>query len=85
MDRLESVLKEERVFYPSEEFRKQAHIKSEEEYQRLYEESVRDPEGFWGRVASELHWFEPWRKVLEWEKREALCCGIREPLETQGR
>ena len=65
MDRLESVLKEERVFYPSEEFRKQAHIKSEEEYQRLYEESVRDPEGFWGRVASELHWFEPWRKVLE--------------------
>ena len=28
MDRLESVLKEERVFYPSEEFRKQAHIKS---------------------------------------------------------
>ncbi len=65
MDRIEGVLKEERVFYPSEEFRKQAHIGSEEEYQRLYEESLKDPEGFWGRVASELHWFEPWQKVLE--------------------
>ncbi|GAA5337263.1 acetate--CoA ligase [Thermus antranikianii] len=65
MDRIEGVLKEERVFYPSEEFRSRAHIKSEEEYQRLYEESLKDPEGFWGRVASELHWFEPWQKVLE--------------------
>ncbi|MDM7324280.1 MAG: acetate--CoA ligase [Thermus sp.] len=65
MDRIEGVLKEERVFYPSEAFRQKAHIRSEEEYQRLYEESLRDPEGFWGRVASELHWFEPWQKVLE--------------------
>ncbi len=65
MDRIKGVLKEERVFYPSEAFRQQAHIKSEEEYQRLYEESLKDPEGFWGRVASELHWFEPWQKVLE--------------------
>ncbi|MFN4073317.1 MAG: acetate--CoA ligase [Thermus sp.] len=67
MERIEGVLKEERVFYPSEEFRSKAHIKSEEEYQRLYEESLKDPEGFWGRVASELHWFEPWQKVLEGE------------------
>ncbi len=65
MDRIEGVLKEERVFYPSEAFRQQAHIRSEEEYERLYEESLKDPEGFWGRVASELHWFEPWQKVLE--------------------
>ncbi len=65
MDRIEGVLKEERVFYPSEAFRKQAHIGSEEEYERLYRESLQDPEGFWGRVASELHWFEPWQKVLE--------------------
>ncbi|MFN4231651.1 acetate--CoA ligase [Thermus sp.] len=67
MERIEGVLKEERVFYPSEEFRSKAHIKSEEEYQRLYEESLKDPQGFWGRVASELHWFEPWQKVLEGE------------------
>ncbi|WP_243089689.1 acetate--CoA ligase [Thermus neutrinimicus] len=67
MDRIEGVLKEERVFYPSEAFRQRAHIGSEEEYQRLYEESLKDPEGFWGRVASELHWFEPWQKVLEGE------------------
>ncbi|MGC2544860.1 MAG: acetate--CoA ligase, partial [Silvibacterium sp.] len=25
-----------------------------------------DPEGFWADAASELHWFKPWEKVLEW-------------------
>ncbi len=30
-----------------------------EDYQRLYEESVRDPDGFWGRVAQRLEWFKP--------------------------
>jgi acetyl-CoA synthetase len=52
-------------FTPARPFRKQAHIGSEEEYERLYRESLEDPEGFWGRVASELHWFTPWQKVLE--------------------
>ena len=38
-----------------------------EGYRALYDRSVQDPEGFWGDVASsELHWFEKWTKVLEW-------------------
>lgn len=36
-----------------------------EEYRRLYQRSIEDPEGFWGDVAKELHWFKPWRKVLD--------------------
>ena len=65
MEKLESLLKEERIFYPSEEFRAKAHLNSLEEYERLYRESLEDPEGFWGRVAGELPWFEPPKKVLE--------------------
>ena len=63
---LETILREHRVFPPPEEFAKQAHIKSLAEYQRMYQRSVRDPEGFWAEAASELHWFAPWTKVLEW-------------------
>src|SRR6185436_16683296 len=38
-----------------------------EGYRALYDRSVQDPEGFWGDIASrELHWFEKWSKVLEW-------------------
>ncbi len=60
---IDTVLKEQRVFEPSEEFRSRAHIKSMAEYERLYEEAERDPEGFWAGIARELHWFEPWTRA----------------------
>jgi len=63
---IDSVLQENRVFPPSPEFSARAHIKSIAEYQRLYDEAATNPEAFWGKIASELHWFQPWTKVLEW-------------------
>src|SRR3984885_13699734 len=63
---IDSTLQEQRTFEPSEHFRQQAHIKSLEEYKRIYRESVDDPEKFWANVANELHWFKKWEKVLEW-------------------
>ena len=30
----------------------------------LYQEAADDLEGFWGRLAGELHWFKPFEKVL---------------------
>jgi acetyl-CoA synthetase len=63
---IDSILQEDRRFEPSTEFRQKAHIKSLEDYERLYKEAEDDPEKFWGNVAKELHWFKPWTKVLEW-------------------
>jgi acetyl-CoA synthetase len=63
---IDSILKENRVFKPSDEFSQSAHIKSLEQYEQIYREAEADPEKFWGDVASELHWFRPWDKVLEW-------------------
>lgn len=61
-----NVMKEERLFPPSPEFSAKARIKSMEEYRKIYQESADDLEGFWGRLAGELHWFKPFDKVLEW-------------------
>ena len=63
---LDSTLRENRVFPPPAEFSSKAHIKSIEEYEALYKQSIEDPETFWAGVAKELHWFKPWDKVLEW-------------------
>src|SRR5215467_2241253 len=66
---IESVLQEKRVFKPSANFSKGAHIKSLAQYRKLYNESIRSPEKFWGkRAKEELVWFKPWRKVLEWKE-----------------
>ncbi len=64
---IQSALNEKRHFAPSEAFSSAAHVKSLAEYEALYEEADRDPEGFWGRIAGELEWFKPWKKVLEWD------------------
>ena len=61
-----SILKETRVFNPPKQFSEKAHIRSREEYEKIYREAEADPEGFWGRIAGELHWFKKWQKVLEW-------------------
>jgi acetyl-CoA synthetase len=67
-DSIEVLLHEERRFPPSDELLGSAHIKGIAEYDRLYAESVEDPEGFWGRMATEmLDWDTPWDKVLEYD------------------
>jgi acetyl-CoA synthetase len=63
---IESVMHEERVFPPPENFRQSASINSVEEYERLCAEALESPETFWGRMADELHWFKKWETVLEW-------------------
>ncbi len=64
---IESTLKEKRVFRPPRAFSAKAHIKSMAQYERMYRESVRNPEKFWGRVAEELEWFKKWRQVMQWK------------------
>ena len=57
-----------KVFPPSPEFSKTAHIKDMAQYDAMYKRSIEDPEGFWGELASEhLHWYKKWDKVLEYE------------------
>ena len=63
---IDSTLRENRVFPPPPEFAAKAHFKSLAEYETLYKQSIEDPEKFWATAASDLHWFKPWDKVLEW-------------------
>jgi acetyl-CoA synthetase len=61
-----SMMEEKRAFPPSKEFSSKAHIKSLEEYKKLYDRSIQDPDGFWGEQAQNLEWFKKWDKVLDY-------------------
>ncbi len=65
---IDNVMKEERLFPPPPAFSAKARIGSMEQYEKLYREAADDLEGFWGNLARELHWFEPFQKVLEWNE-----------------
>jgi acetyl-CoA synthetase len=38
---------------------------TKDEYQKLYDESIANPEAFWGKQAERLHWFKKWHKVKD--------------------
>jgi acetyl-CoA synthetase len=64
---LEQLSREARTFKPPKDFAKKAHIKSYREYEKMYNESIKSPDKYWSRIAGELHWFKPWKKVLDWK------------------
>ncbi len=61
---IEHVLEETRHFDPPAAFAARANLKSRADYDRMYRESIENPEGFWGKVAEEFHWFKKWQRVL---------------------
>ena len=63
-----NVMKEERLFPPPKEFAAKAHIGSMQQYEKLWKEAADDLEGFWGKMAKEIHWFKPFTMVLEWNE-----------------
>ena len=71
---IQSVQSEDRVFPPPADFAKRMgtiHVPDMATYHAMHERSIRDPEGFWGEVAKEFHWFTPWNTVLEWNLPDA--------------
>jgi acetyl-CoA synthetase len=64
---ISDLLQEHRTFPPSAEFRAAANVRDEQVYAR----ADRDPEGFWATFASELDWFTPWTRVLDWNPPHA--------------
>ncbi|MEQ9366238.1 MAG: AMP-binding protein, partial [Leptospirales bacterium] len=55
---------ESRLIAPPADFTKHANL-DEAGYQKMYAESVADPEVFWGAQAERLTWFKKWDRVLE--------------------
>ena len=63
-EQLDHLLKETDVIHPPKSLVANAKL---QDYEAEYQRSVQDPEGFWGDVASELHWFRPWGQVFQWD------------------
>jgi acetyl-CoA synthetase len=60
-DSLSALLQENRSFPPPAAFVANAAVKDPAVY------SQKDRERFWESFARELHWFQPWSRILEWK------------------
>jgi len=63
---IDSYMTELRKFPPPPELAKNAHIKSMEQYQQMYDESINDPDKFWLREAETLDWVKKPTKAREY-------------------
>jgi acetyl-CoA synthetase len=55
-------------YFPSDSFKTKARINTVDEYERLYQESIENPDKFWGKLAeTELAWGKKWDRVLEYD------------------
>ncbi|MFB3884136.1 MAG: acetate--CoA ligase [Thermodesulfobacteriota bacterium] len=66
-EKIVSTADEGQVFNPPDSVKLKAFIKNLDEYKKLYEKSVKDPEKFWGELADQLDWYKKWDKVSEWD------------------
>lgn len=55
---LDNLMHEGRKFIPSEEAKRQAHLKNSEEYEQLYRQSIDDSDHFWLKQAHRLDWID---------------------------
>ena len=63
---IDSYMGESRKFPPPPELSKNAHIKSMEQYQQMYDESINDPDKFWLKEAETLDWYKKPTKSREY-------------------
>jgi len=52
---------------PPADFAAKAYVSSEAQYQEMYDQSIADPDKFWGEIASTFHWEKKWQCVREYD------------------
>ncbi|MES9894578.1 MAG: acetate--CoA ligase [Candidatus Thiodiazotropha endolucinida] len=59
-------MSENKTYPVPADFAAQANI-NDAQYQEMYQQSISDPEGFWGEQAEQyVTWFKKWDKVVDW-------------------
>jgi len=71
-----SMMEETRVFPPPKEFSKNAAVKSMAEYQSLYNDSIKNPDKFWGKMAEQLEWYKKGINMKSMISKTILKSGI---------
>ena len=61
----------ENVFHPSAQWSAHAHIKNMDQYQEIYDSSLRDRDAFWANIAERITWYKKWDTVSNVDFKKA--------------
>ena len=60
-----------KVFKPSGDWIKKSHVDSLEKYEKIYHDSVSNPDEFWGIIGDRLKWYKKWDSVSDVDYKKA--------------
>jgi acetyl-CoA synthetase len=64
---IENVFREERTFDPKAPSGQKLRFENLEAYRKAYEDSIRDPDAFWEKMAEDFEWSKKWDRVLRYD------------------
>jgi len=69
---IKSMMDESRIFEPPESLKAKAWINSFDEYKKMWERSINEPETFWAEIAEGFEWFKKWDKVRSFDFKDKI-------------
>jgi len=69
---IKSMMEETRIFEPPESLKANAWISSFDEYKKMWERSIKDPDAFWAEMAEGYEWFSKWNNVRSYDFKDKI-------------
>ena len=63
---IDSLMSEKRTFPPPAKIQANAYVNSVEQYEKMWDQSINDPDAFWLEQAKSLTWFKEPTKSLDY-------------------
>ena len=63
---MSDLINKTKIYKPSYRDSEKSHIQNMNEYKKLYDRSIKDPEDFWAEQAERLDWFKKWDNVCSY-------------------
>ena len=61
-----------RTFTPPPTLAASGHVSSFEQYDKMYDESIQDPDKFWGEIAAQFEWNKKWDRVRSYDFKDKI-------------
>ena len=61
-----------RTLAPPASFRSTAHVRSSDQYEKMYRDSIENPDKFWAEIAGQFVWDKKWDRVCNYDFKDKI-------------
>lgn len=69
---IKSMMEENRKFSPPKALSERAWVKNYDQYKKMWDRSINNPDEFWADIAKTFFWYKPWDKVVSYDFKNKI-------------